>query len=344
MAAFVPLIDITRFANGSFAERHAIARLVDMAARDVGFMQITGHGISNDVLAGLLSAIDSFFAQLPAVKMNACAPAPNINRGYTSPLSERLSYSAGVASSADLFEAFNIGSTHRQYPHLMLNPADYPDNIWPAAMPEFQLGVSNWFEQAARVARQMTRIFELALDLPIDFFSAYQDHSLDVLRLNHYMMPQGLRHVACGQMGMGAHTDYGIVTVLWADPVTPGLQIVDATGRWVDVAPESGALLINLGDLLARWTNDHWRSTLHRVLPSVTAQGQVVRRRSAAFFHDGNADAVIQCLPICTSPSQPTKYPPIKVSEHISQKLAGSRGLKVNPAATIEAQRIKRAY
>ena len=90
---------------------------------------------------------------------------------------------------------------------------------------------------------------------------------------------------------MGAHTDYGIVTLLWADPV-PGLQILDGDGDWCDVQPAPGALLVNLGDLLARWTNDRWMSTMHRVVPPTDADGRLMRRRSAAFFHDGNADAL----------------------------------------------------
>jgi isopenicillin N synthase-like dioxygenase len=339
----VPVINIQRFEDGSPCERLAIARLVDAAARNVGFMQITGHGISAAVLAGLTHAMDSFFSLPIETKMHARAPNPQINRGYTSLLSESLSYSAGVASSTDLFEAFNIGSSLLDYPHLALNSSDYPHNIWPENLPHFQAAVLAWFAQTALVARRMTRIFALALDLPSDYFAPYQNHSLDVLRLNHYTLPEGLRTVPSEQMGMGAHTDYGIVTVLWADPVTPGLQIVDANGRWVDVVPTQGALLINLGDLLARWTNDRWRSTLHRVLPSINSQGQVVRRRSAAFFHDGNADSIIECLPSCTTPQHPPKYPAVRIADHLAQKLAGSRGLQVNSAADNEAQRIKNA-
>jgi isopenicillin N synthase-like dioxygenase len=350
MTALIPIINIADFDNGSPTQHRAIADLVDAAARDVGFMQITGHGISQGVLTGLIRAMDTFFSLPLETKMRSRSPSTAINRGYTSPLSERLSYSAGVTSSADLFEAFNVGSTCHQFPHLALNPADYPDNVWPTALFDFQSDVSAWFAEAALVARRMTRIFELALDLPPHYFAPYQDHSLDVLRLNHYTLPtslEGTRHkpveLAPEQMGMGAHTDYGIVTVLWADAVTPGLQIVNAAGCWVDVVPAQNALLINLGDLLARWTNDRWRSTLHRVLPSVTAEGEVVRRRSAAFFHDGNADAVIECLPSCTSSAHPPKYPAVRIADHIAQKLAGSRGLQVNTAAAVEAVRIQNA-
>ena len=189
-------------------------------------------------------------------------------------------------------------------------------------------------------SRRVTRMMAYTLDLPLDFFTAYEDHSLDVLRLNVYAANSVDSVSQHGQMGMGAHTDYGIVTVLWADPVEPGLQVLGRDGRWRSAIPEPGNLLINIGDLLARWTNDRWLSSLHRVSPPVNSKGQVVRRRSAAFFHDGNADAIVSCLPNCTGPSNPARYEPITVAEHIREKLNGSRGLSMNINATSEGARL----
>jgi isopenicillin N synthase-like dioxygenase len=106
------------------------------------------------------------------------------------------------------------------------------------------------------------------------------------------------------------------------------------------VIPAPGALLVNLGDLLARWTNDRWISTLHRVLPPTDDEGRLVRRRSAAYFHDGNADAVISCLPGCESEERPAQYESVTVSDHLAAKLSGSRGLVANTAAEREGQRL----
>ncbi len=124
-------------------------------------------------------------------------------------------------------------------------------------------------------------------------------------------------------------------------------------GAWHDVVPAEGALLVNLGDLLAQWTNDTWRSTLHRVLPP--ARG--ARRRSAAFFHEANHDAVISCLPSChvsrggrrargpacqrrplrahaQGPARPAKYPPVRAADHLLGKLLGPR--KLAPSAAVD--------
>jgi isopenicillin N synthase-like dioxygenase len=182
----------------------------------------------------------------------------------------------------------------------------------------------------------------VTLDLPERYFEPYEDHSIDVLRLNHYAMPPGIARVERDQMGMGAHTDYGIVTVLWADPVTPGLQVQSPDGRWIDATPQPGALMVNLGDLMARWTGGRWTSSLHRVPPPLDGQGRVIRRRSAAFFHDGNADAVIGTLPTCLAEAGASASEPITVAEHLRRKLAGSRGLQLNEEAAQESARILR--
>ncbi len=331
----VPVIDISPFRTGAPADRERVARAVDRAASEVGFMQITGHGIPESAVGALTEAVDAFFALPPERKRAVLPPSPAVNRGYTAPKTERLTSSLGVYTPDDLFEAFNIGSQASDFPGLGLPEEHYPENLWPeeCAMD----GVKEWFAHAAGLARTMTGIFAQALGLPDAFFAPYEDHSIDVLRVNNYQMPHDGSPLEPGQVGMGAHTDYGIVTILWADPV-PGLQILDEDGRWHDVVPVPGALLINLGDLLARWTNDRWLSTMHRVLAPIDAEGRMYRRRSVAFFHDGNHDALIETLP----GNGPALYGPVTVGEHLAQKLAGSRGLELNTEAEREAARLQK--
>ncbi|MEO5898718.1 MAG: 2-oxoglutarate and iron-dependent oxygenase domain-containing protein [Ilumatobacteraceae bacterium] len=333
----VPTIDLSGWACGSADARKAIAGAVDAACRSVGFMRIVGHGIPQPAIDGLASAIDDFFAMPSASKRALLPPRPSINRGYTAPRSERLSSSLGLVSPDDLFEAFNVGSQASEFPQLELDRGVYSENIWPSGLPAFEARVATWFDHAGAMARTMTSVFAMALGLAADHFAAFTDHSIDVLRLNHYDVPVGVE-VGTDQLGMGAHTDYGIVTILWADAV-PGLQILRPDGTWLQVQPAPGALLINLGDLLARWTNDRWRSTMHRVVPSRAADGSLVRRRSAAYFHDGNADAVISTLTPCRDLGGDT-YEDVTVAEHLARKLAGSRGLTLNESAHREAARI----
>ena len=334
-SGIVPIIDVSTWDR--HADRGSIAAAVDDAARTVGFMQIVGHGIPDHVVAGLAEAIDTFFGQPMDVKRRYVAPRASINRGYTPPRSERLSYSLGVVSPDDLFEAFNVGAACSDFPGLTLDPEIYAENIWPAGEPMFRAAVSAWFEHAQAVARRMTEMFATALGLAENHFSTFTDHSIDVLRMNNYAIPTDVE-IAPTQLGMGAHTDYGIVTVLWADAV-PGLEILRPDGTWHPVLPAPGALLINLGDLLARWSNDRWLSTMHRVVPPRDAQGRLTRRRSAAYFHDGNADAVISTLEPCLCADGSSSYGSVTVGEHLAQKLGGSRGLELNPHADREAAR-----
>lgn len=338
----VPAIDISAWTTGTEADRTAIAAAVDEAARTVGFMQIRGHGIPESTANAFADALDAFFGLPMEKKKELRSPSPDINRGYTPPRTEKLSLSLGVAATVeDLFEAFNVGSEATSFPGLDLPEAHYPANLWPSVT-GFREAVGEWCTQAGGLAERLLEIFANALGLNDGYFTPFTDHSLDVLRMNHYMLPEGELAIDRDQMGMGAHTDYGIVTVLWADRV-PGLQILDTHGDWHDVLPEPGCLLVNLGDLLARWTNDRWLSTMHRVLPPTDGRGRVVRRRSAAYFHDGNWDAEINCLPGCVPTGAEPLYPPTTVSGHLAEKLAGSRAGKLNENSPREAARLRAA-
>jgi len=344
----VPTIDVSQWSDGDDAVRDGIAQQVDEACRSIGFMQITGHGIPPTVIDGFASAIDEYFALPIDEKLALQPPRPSINRGYAPPQSERLSYSLGIDSPADMFEAFNVGASADDFPGLGLDDTErygdtYASNLWPDAdaVPSFRPGVDAWFDHAGAFARRMTSIVARAIGLPEDFFESFTDHSIDVLRMNNYALPPGTQ-LEPEQLGMGAHTDYGIVTVLWADSV-PGLEILGPDGAWQSVMPAPGALLINLGDLLQRWTNDRYISTMHRVVPPTDPEGRSIRRRSAAFFHDGNADAVISTLEPCRAADGTSPYEDVTVDGHLTQKLTGSRGLELNQHATREAARIVKA-
>ncbi len=342
MTFSVPSIDITPYvADGTAEQKAEVARAIDEACRTVGFMQILGHGIPDATIAGLTEAMDAFFA-LDLETKKTYKTLPKINRGYSPPKSESLSLSLGVESANrmnDFFEAFNVGAAKSDYPGVDLPDDDYAENVWPD-VDGFREKVDAYFVEARRVAETMTVIFADALGLPAGFYDAYTGHSLDVLRMNNYALPAGTNIRLDGDLiGMGEHTDYGIVTVLWADQVK-GLQVLGTDGSWNDVSPADDALLINLGDVTGRWTNDRWMSTLHRVKPPIV-DGTIERRRSAAYFHDGDIDALITTMPHLVDAEHPNRYPePITVGDHIRAKLAGSRAGKKNEAAGAEKDRV----
>ena len=340
----VPVVDIAPYGDprATADDRRRVADAVDAAASTVGFLQITGHGVSKAAWDGLGEVIDEFFG-LPLDTKKAYVAPRGVNRGYTPPKSERLSLSLGVEKAErmnDFFEAFNVGVPAARYPELALDPTAYAPNPWPREVDGFERRVAAWMTEADAVAHRLLAVFADALALPAGYFDRYTDHSLNVLRMNNYALPDGEPIELDGDLiGMGEHTDFGIVTLLWADDVK-GLQVLAADGVWHDVSPSRGALLINFGDLMARWTNERWRSTLHRVKPPIV-DGTIRRRRSAAFFLDGNHDALITALPGVVAEGESPLYGPITVAEHISAKLSGSRDLQVNAAgAEREAERV----
>ena len=291
--------------------------------------------------------MDAFFAQPPQWKQSHRMP-PEVNRGYTPPYGESLALTLGLESTAsvkDYFEAFNVGVPAEGHPGLDLPRDVYAENPWPAAHAAFdgqgfRKAVEAYFAAAGSVARTLCRIFADALGVEPALFASVTDHSADVLRMINYALTPGSIIGGVDPMGMGAHTDYGILTVLWADRV-PGLQVLGPDRLWHDVLPAEGALLVNLGDLTARWTNDRWLSTLHRVRPPVVS-GVIQRRRSAAYFHDGNIDAVISTIPTCIGSTR-RQYPPIRIGEHLALKLASSRAGKANSITGPEAERARAA-
>jgi len=334
MTTTVPTIDISGWTTGDPEARALIAAAVDDAARNVGFLQIVGHGVPVAVVQGALDAMHDFFDRPVDEKERVAYPGLAVNRGYCASESEALAYSLAEPTPPDLLESYVVGSTHVDLddPAVVVEIEDiFHPNIWPDAPAWFEPAVTAYFDAVNVVARRMTEIFAVALGLPEQWFAPSLTHSTETLRLNHFERRPGDRDPLPGQQRLGAHTDYGIVTVLHADPV-PGLELMGADGAWHGVVPDPGCFVVNLGDLLAQWTNDRWRSTLHRVVPPPVGGTGACRRRSLAFFLDGNHDAIIECLPTCTSVDDPPRYPPTTAGDHLKAKLLAGRTQTTAPA------------
>jgi isopenicillin N synthase-like dioxygenase len=166
----VPVIDISSFRMpyADAAARSQVVRQVDEAARTVGFMQITGHGIAAATRIQLTNAMDAFFALAPDAKQKYRCP-PGINRGYSAPKAESLANSLGLVSAADLFEALNVGTSAADYPGFDLPEDVYAANVYPSAeIPDFEAAVTEWFRAAGAVARTKVNNFVVAHGGPAD--------------------------------------------------------------------------------------------------------------------------------------------------------------------------------
>jgi isopenicillin N synthase-like dioxygenase len=168
-----------------------------------------------------------------------------------------------------------------------------------------------YFEEMLALGRRLMAGLGLSLDLPEDYFAAFCTDPMGTLRLLHYP-PH--RVDAPTQKGAGAHTDFGGVTLLRQDD-TGGLQVWDQGSRgWIHADPVEGTYVVNLGDMIARWTNDRYRSTLHRV---VNTSGR--ERHSVPFFYVGNYDHTVACIPTCLGEGERAKYPPTTVEAHLRE-------------------------
>jgi isopenicillin N synthase-like dioxygenase len=168
---------------------------------------------------------------------------------------------------------------------------------------------------------RLMSLFARGLGLAPDFFAGKIDQCPNALRAINY--PARDTAPLPGQLRAGAHTDYGTLTVLRQDTVG-GLEVLDANGNWAAVAPVPGAFVINIGDLMARWTNDRWRSTLHRVVDPPDEEASRARRQSMPYFQNANWSAEITCLPTCLAPGEPPRYEPVLAGPHLMGKFRKS--------------------
>ena len=325
MTDLVPVIDIAGWFSGDDVARRRVARAVDDACRVSGFFQIVGHGIDEVLRQDVKDVADEFFA-LPEDEKRQCEPASReINRGYSCRKTESLSYSTGVARPPDLAEAFIVGNDRvvEGDPYFEAERhRSFAPNLWPSRPARMRDAVWSYYLAIDALSHEMGNIAAMALGLEADFFARRVDKAIATLRCNWYRRNANEVTLPDDQMALGAHTDYGILTVLMADP-TPGLQVIARDGQWHDVLPLEEGFVVNTGDALAVWTNDEWASTIHRVVPSSTPGAE--RRRSFAFFQDGNYDAVIECLPTCTSAERPPRYASITLGKHVLDKIVGGR-------------------
>jgi isopenicillin N synthase-like dioxygenase len=329
-------VDLTPFRLGSREDQDAVARLVDDACRGNGFLSITGHGVDPTLVARMLAVTTAFFDQPVVDKLRWVNPDRAANRGYAPEGSEALSYSLGEASPPDLFEAFNVGreiAAVDEDDHVRAVRATFfHPNLWPDAPAGFRETWLEYWDAMEDLGFTLLDVFARALDLPDGWFRPFVDRSISVMRAINYERRPGAPDPLAGQLRMGAHSDYGSLTILLADDV-PGLQIREHDGRgaddgWRPVRVPPGSLVVNLGDLLAEWTNDRWRSTVHRVLPPPAATAGRARRRSIAWFQQPNWDAVIRCLPTCTSAAEPPRHQPVTSGDHLLAKLLGPRTMR----------------
>jgi len=297
------------------ADEAAVAAAIGDAARNIGFFYVSRHGIDADLVASVFDGAHRFFALSLEVKQRQSIARSPHNRGYVALEQENLD----PDKPADLKEAFNIGlELAADDPRVVGGEPFRGVNLWPE-LPGWRETMLAYYDAVWALGRRLHRAIALDLGLDAGYFEDKLDQPMATLRLLRY--PPQAAPPASGQVGAGAHYDYGDITLLLTDEVA-GLEVRRRDGEWIAAPHVDGAFVCNIGDCLMRWTNDVYVSTPHRV---VNRGGR--ERYSVAFFLDPNPDAEVACLPTCRSAGQPPRYPAIAAGDYLRQRLDATYGV-----------------
>jgi isopenicillin N synthase-like dioxygenase len=323
-APAIPSIDLRAFLNGSEQEQQGISAQVDEICKSIGFLIIENHGLATDISDNAWSTTRAFF-DLPLADKLKWKPAdPDCPRGYFPIAAEALAKSLGVDTPPDFKESFGIGPSRAPAHEMAAGKFEFHfgENLWPALPEELRTDLTTYFDAMEILGSQVLRLFAAALELPLDFFERFHTHPMCALRCINYPRPD--EPLLPRQKGAGEHSDYGSITLLKSDPNVAGLEIRLPSGRWAKAPLVEDAIIVNIGDLMARWTNDRWVSTLHRVVQPDATESRSCRRQSMAFFHNTNFDAEIECIPTCLQPGEEPKYKPVQAGEYLVKRFTSA--------------------
>ena len=317
----IPVVDLRPYFEGGESGKAAVAKAVDEACRAIGFLVISGHGVDETLIESMRKVSRRYF-DLPTDEKLRLKMPPDRYRGYTPMGTEGLAASLDEVAPPDLKESFSIGPVDvidDEYHSSERAGAFFAANTWPDQPGEMREVWESYYREMESLATSLMRIFALALDLPESWFDDKVDRHITNFSVIHYPEPEG--DPVPGQLRAGAHTDYGSLTILQKDAAAGGLQVQRDDGSWLDVPNLPGTFVVNLGDLMAEWTNDRWRSTMHRVvLPDVESRSKS-DRYSMTFFHQPNYDAVVECIPTCCDERNPARYGKTTSGEHVVMKI-----------------------
>ncbi len=285
------------------------------ACEENGFFRVPRAAVPSAVVDRAWDTAREFFALPEAERRRIEFPEPGYPYGYSPFRHETLARSLGAGDGvADLKESLSVGpDCGGSFPTSADEGWIRSPSLWPERPAGLRGAWEDYYRALSGIAERLMSAMAVALELPADHFVPLTDRPITSMRAIRYPALSRPSASYPGALRAGAHTDYGTLTILRTDGVS-GLQIEDLDRGWVDVEHDPDSFIVNLGDSIAQWTNDRWRSTMHRVVP--TAE----ERMSFAFFHMANWDAVIECLPSCRVPGEMPRHPPVQAGPWLLRK------------------------
>lgn len=305
----IPTVDLSKFANGTPAEKDAFVRDLGKAFHEVGFVAVVNHGVPKSLIDNFYAASKAFFALPEEVKKKYEIPGLAGQRGYTSFGKEH----AKQSKVADLKEFFQIG---QEVPAEHPRKSEYPDNVDVAEAPEFaQLG-SNLYRAFEKAGGLLLEAIAAHLNLNKDYFNRQITHGNSILRSIFY---PPITHEPASAIRAEQHEDINLITLL-VGASAGGLELLNSENQWVPIMPEADEIVINVGDMLQRLTNNYLKSTTHRVVNPPRSEWHLPRLSIPFFLHPvGNMR--LDCLPSCVTKDNPLHYAPITAGEYLDERL-----------------------
>lgn len=314
----IPIVDLAPFLTGDPTGKDQVPKALARAFENTGFAVVINHGVPEVLTTELYDATTNFFEQPIAYKSDFTPPERAKGRGYLPIGIESVAKTLAGETPPDLCEALVFAGPHK--------PENDPTNMWPDTPARLPTLVKNWTGAIMVLTAHLTRLSALALDLPEDYLQeAFADPSLTLRFVNY---PDQTEEPAPGQLRYGEHHDYGALTILRQDSGPGGLEIKGKDGLWHEAPVIPGSFVINVGDLMALWTNNRWRSTLHRVSNPLRHLTGSTKRLSMVAFVGPNRDWEVKCLPSCQSADSPPLFEPVIAGDYVMAKIHASHQLE----------------
>ncbi len=305
----IPVVDLSQFTKGDAEQRTAFVKELGEAFHEIGFVGVTGHGIPEQLINDFYKASKAFFALPRNVKQQYEIEGMAGQRGYTSFGKEH----AKQSEVPDLKEFFQIG---QEVPAGDPEKEAYPDNIWPDEVPEFGATGKKLYRAFEKAGGQLLRAIAIHLDLEEDYFDNRIEKGNSILRAIHY---PPITQEPESAIRAEQHEDINLITLL-VGASAGGLQLLTKEGEWKEITPEQNEIVINVGDMLQRLTNNYLKSTTHRVVNPPRDQWHLPRL-SIPFFLHPRSDMDLSALPQCITAERPQQYEPITAGAYLDERL-----------------------